>query len=130
MDSIEILQDSIDTSINLNLFESREKASVAHIFNSKLKKISLNKCKKNLTNFDINRLQKTAIEAYPLNNRPRGENDIKSVKYYQKQIINKKQIQPIWIISKNKKYILLDGAHRIVASYIENKSDIDAYIIK
>lgn len=32
-------------------------------------------------------------------------------------------------IQKNKKYILLDGAHRIVASYIENKKYIYAYVI-
>ena len=33
------------------------------------------------------------------------------------------------IISEDKKYILLDGAHRIVASYIENKNNILAYIL-
>ena len=33
------------------------------------------------------------------------------------------------MILKDKKYILLDGAHRIVASYIENKNNIPAYII-
>jgi len=32
------------------------------------------------------------------------------------------------MIQKNNKYILLDGAHRIVASYIEN-THVDAYII-
>jgi ParB-like chromosome segregation protein Spo0J len=34
------------------------------------------------------------------------------------------------MIYKNKKYILLDGAHRIVASYIEGKKYINVYIIK
>lgn len=38
-------------------------------------------------------------------------------------------MMPIWMIQKDKKYILLDGVHRIVASYIENKDNIDAYII-
>jgi len=33
------------------------------------------------------------------------------------------------MIQKNKKYILLDGSHRIVASYIEEKKYINAYII-
>ena len=32
------------------------------------------------------------------------------------------------MIHKNDKYILLDGAHRIVASYIEN-TPVNAYII-
>jgi hypothetical protein len=34
------------------------------------------------------------------------------------------------MIHKNNKYILLDGAHRIVASYIENIKHINAYIIQ
>ena len=42
--------------------------------------------------------------------------------------ISSKQIAPIWMIQKNNKYILLDGAHRIVASYIEN-IPMYAYII-
>lgn len=56
--------------------------------------------------------KKSAIKAYPLYDRPRGSNDINSVKFYQKQIQQNKKIPPIWIIKKNKKYILLDGAHR------------------
>jgi hypothetical protein len=36
---------------------------------------------------------------------------------------------PIWIAQKNNKYILLDGAHRIIASYIKNKKYIYAYIV-
>jgi len=31
--------------------------------------------------------------------------------------------------TKNNKYLLLDGAHRVVASYIEDKHYINAYII-
>jgi len=33
-------------------------------------------------------------------------------------------------MDKNNKYTLIDGVHRIVASYIENKKHITAYIIK
>ena len=33
------------------------------------------------------------------------------------------------MIHKNNKYTLLDGAHRIVASYIESKQYIYAYVI-
>ena len=56
-------------------------------------------------------------------------NDIKSVKFYQKQIKNKKNIIPIWIVKNKKKFTLLDGAHRIVAHFIENKQKIPTYII-
>ena len=130
MDYIPIIKDSIDTSVNMKLFTSREKSAMAHIFNSKLVKFPMVKCKQKLDNFNPDRLKKSATEAYPIKNRPRGSDDIKSVKFYQRQLQSKKDIQPIWIIKKNRKYILLDGAHRIVASYIENKKYIYAYIIE
>ena len=128
MDYISVLQDSIDTSVNLNIFKNSTDSSYAHIFKSKLVKIPLSKFE-NIENFNPNRLQKSAVKAYPLNDRPRGDKDIQSVKFYQKEIKKSKNIQPIWMIIKNKKYILLDGAHRIVASYIENKNFIHSYII-
>jgi len=91
MDYISILQDSIDTSVDMKIFKNREYASIAHIFKSKLVKIPLSTFSKNIDNFNPDRLQNTAVKAYPLHNRPRGNSDISSVKYYQKQI-NKKKI--------------------------------------
>jgi hypothetical protein len=130
-DFVNILQHSIDTSISMKIFKNKEEASVAHIFKSKLVKIPLSIFKNNeVNNFDSIRLQKSAVKAYPINDRPRGNSDISSVKYYQKQIQQKKEITPIWMIQKNNKYILLDGAHRIVASYIEEKSYINTYLIE
>jgi len=130
-DFVNILQHSIDTSISMKIFKNKEEASVAHIFKSKLVKIPLSIFKNNeVNNFDSIRLQKSAVKAYPINNRPRGNSDISSVKYYQKQLQQKKEITPIWMIQKNNKYILLDGAHRIVASYIEEKSYINTYLIE
>ena len=121
--------DSIDTSIDMKIFKNREEAAYSHIFNSKLVKIPLNTFKNNnVDNFDSVRLQNSAVKAYPLTRRPRGNKDISSVKYYQKQIQQKKEVTPVWMIQKNKKYILLDGAHRIVASYIEDVP-VYAYII-
>jgi hypothetical protein len=129
MDYISTIRDSIATSLNMKLFNNKEEALFSHIYKSKLDKMPLNAFKNyNVDNFDSDRLQKSAVKAYPLSNRPRGNEDISSVKYYQKQIQQKKEIMPIWMIKKNKKYILLDGAHRIVASYIEDK-DVYAYII-
>ena len=121
--------DSIDTSVDMKIFKNREEAAYSHIFNSKLVKIPLNTFKNNnVDNFDSVRLQNSAVKAYPLTRRPRGNKDIISVKYYQKQIQQKKEVTPVWMIQKNKKYILLDGAHRIVASYIEDVP-VYAYII-
>ncbi len=121
--------DSIDTSVDMKIFKNREEAAFFHIFKSKIVKIPLNTFKNdNVDNFDSVRLQNSAIKAYPLNDRPRGNEDIISVKYYQKQIRQKKEITPIWMIQKNKKYLLLDGAHRIIASYIED-IPVYAYVI-
>ena len=128
MDYISIIKDSIETSITMKIFNNTEEALLSHIYKSNLVKIPLSKFK-NIDNFNPNRLQKTAIKAYPLNDRPRGNNDISSVKYYQKQLQSKNEITPIWLILIKKKYILLDGAHRIVASFIEQKKNINAYVI-
>jgi hypothetical protein len=128
MDYVQVLHDSISTSVSMKLFKTKEEATMKHIFNSKLISFSLSKCK-NLDNFNPERLQNSAVKAYPLHNRPRGDKDISSVKYYQNLIKNKLEIQPIWIIKKNDSHILLDGAHRIVASYIENKKYIPTYLI-
>lgn len=129
MDYLSIIKDSIETSLKLNFFSNNEESLTAHIYKSKLVKLPISKFISNVFNFNPNRLQKSAVKAYPLNNRPRGNADITSVKYYQKQIQQKKDIMPIWMIYKDKKYILLDGVHRIVASYIEDKQFINTYII-
>ena len=121
--------DSINTSISMKIFKNREEAASSHIFNSKLVKIPLHTFKNdNVDNFYSIRLQNSAVKSYPLTDRPRGNEDISSVKYYQKQIQQKKEITPVWMIQKNKKYILLDGSHRIIASYIEDVP-VYAYVI-
>jgi len=128
MDYVSILQDSIDTSVSMKIFKNREESSIAHIFKSKLVKLKMS-IFNNVDNFNSNRLQKTAKKAYPLHNRPRGNKDICSINFCRKIIREKKEISPIWLIKKNKKYILLDGAHRIVSNYIEGKKYINSYVI-
>ena len=51
MNNIEILHDSIDTSISMNFYKTREEASKEHIFNSRLIKMELKKFK-NVYNFN------------------------------------------------------------------------------
>ena len=128
MDYISIIKDSIETSVTIKLFKTTAEAILAHIQNSKLVKFPLSKFK-NINNFNPNRLQKSAVKAYPLEDRPRGNSDINSVKFYQKQLKENKYIQPIWIFKKDKKYTLLDGAHRIVATFTEGNQYIFAYVI-
>ena len=127
-DYINFLQDSIDTSVDMKIFKNREDASIAHIYKSKLVKLPLSLFT-DVYNFNPDRLKKTAVKAYPINDRPRCNSDITCVKYYVKQIKQKKEISPIWLIQVNNKYTLLDGAHRIVASYILGEKNINAYVI-
>jgi hypothetical protein len=128
MDYIQVLRDSIDTSVSLKLFETKEESTMRHIFHSKQITFPLSKCR-NLDNFNPDRLQLSANKSYPLYDRPRGDKDISSVEYHQRRIKHNIDIQPIWLFKQHNKYILLDGSHRIVASHIENKKYISAYII-
>lgn len=119
------MEDSVSTSVCLQIFTNRQDAINAHTSKSKLVKLPMS-IFTNVKNFNPNRLQKSAENAFPINNRPRGDKDIKSVEYHQKQI---QQNTPIWLIKQNKTYLLLDGVHRIVAHYIEGKQYIYAYVI-
>ena len=130
MNCVNVIKDSVETSITMKLFKTKKSSLYAHIFKSKIIKYPISQAKNNLSNFNPERLQKTASKSYPIHNRPRGNKDIHSVNFYRKQIKNNMNITPIWLFRKNKENILLDGAHRIVASYIENKKYIYAYVIE
>ena len=123
MEYINTLKDSVMTSVALKIFSSEETASRAHIFKSTftvLEKSLWN----DLKNFNPNRLSNT-----PYNNKPRGENNMKSVNFHKKQIQQYGQTSPIWVAKDGNTLTLLDGAHRLVATYLAGKSDIPAFIV-
>tara|TARA_Y100001958_G_scaffold159887_1_gene163959 strand:- start:3103 stop:3537 length:435 start_codon:yes stop_codon:yes gene_type:complete len=128
--SSRLLEDSAETAYSMRLFKTKRKAMHAHK-NFTRKRLSMSgKIMKNLMNFNRKvRYKSTAKRAYPMNDRPRGEDDIKSVKYFLKTLKSKKSIPPISILKRRTKHILLDGAHRIVATYIAKRKTIDAIII-
>ena len=119
------IKDSVKTSVYIKLFSSEKIASYNHITKSKLSIISITQCKE-LINFNPKRLSN---DPYPKEDRPRGKDDLNSLLYHRKNITKYNYIDPIWIAIKKEKYILLDGAHRIIASYLEKKRKIPAYII-
>lgn len=121
------LQDSIETGVAIKLFKNIKISTDFRLNYYSLEKIKMSAFK-NVINFNSNRLQKTASLAYPVDNRPRGSVDIKSVNYHV-SLIESGIAVPIWLAKKNNDYILLDGAHRIVAHYIKNKKTILAYVI-
>ena len=117
------LKDSVETSVALKIFPSKESASRAHIFNTTF--TVLDKSLWNtLENFNPDRLSST-----PYKNKPRGENNMKSVNYHKKQIQQYGYTSPIWVAKKGDIYTLLDGAHRLVATYLAKKSEIPAFIV-
>jgi hypothetical protein len=128
MDSI---KDSIERSVKLKLFKNKKDAAYAHIYDTELEIIRIDKFKKGeIKNFEQKRLDaKSAKEAYPKGDRPNpGLYDVRSVEFHQKLIKeNKKPL--IWMARKNNVYYLLDGAHRVIASNLENKKTVYAQVI-
>jgi len=125
MEPINIIQHSVDTSVSLKLFTSRKSSVYYHIFHSSYVRFPLSQLK-TLDNFDTKRLSNNP---YPEDNRPRGQKDLDSVLYHRKIIRQQGYTEPIWILLKNGNYTLLDGAHRIIATYLENRRNIPSYII-
>ena len=118
------LKDSVVTSVNIGIFSSEETASRAHIFNTEF--TVLDKSLWNdLQNFNPDRLSNT-----PYKNKPRGENNMKSVNYHKKQIEQYGHTSPIWVAKQGKTLTLLDGAHRLVATYLAGKSEIPAFVVE
>jgi len=125
MDALQVIKDSVETSVTIKLFSSLKTSSYYHIFKSNLFKFPLSKCR-HLNNFNPARLSK---DPYPDEDRPRGQKDLESVLHHRKIIRQQGHTEPIWIALKKGEYTLLDGAHRIIATFLENKRNIMTYII-
>jgi hypothetical protein len=125
MEFLQDIKDSVETSVNIKLFSSLKTASYYHIFNSKLYRFPIIKSRE-LNNFNPARLTK---DPYPKEDRPRGQADLDSVLHHRRIIRQQGDTEPIWIVLKKGNYTLLDGAHRIIATYLENKRTIPSYII-
>lgn len=97
------------------------------LFSRQYENMNITQIKKlTLKNFNKLRLNKSPELAYPLNDRPRGIKDIKSMQYH---LSTKKCISPIVILQYKKKYILLDGTHRLVAASLRKSMIRCCFII-
>jgi hypothetical protein len=124
MEYMNTLKDSVVTSVKIGIFPSEETASRAHIFDTQFTVLDKSFWY-DLENFNPDRLSNT-----PYKNKPRGENNMKSVNYHKKQIQQYGHTSPIWVANKKGTYTLLDGAHRLVATYLAGKSEIPAFIVE
>ena len=125
MEHLQTMHDSVQTSVSIKLFSSSNVSSYYHIFKSKLVWFPLSRCRE-LHNFDPVRLSE---DPYPEEDRPRGQKDLDSVLHHRRIIRQHGHTEPIWIACKKGDYTLLDGAHRIVSTHLENKRTIPTYII-
>jgi hypothetical protein len=145
------LKDSIETSVTLKIYQTIEDALYNHLTKHILFDFPISLCDK-LANFNSQRL---SSDPYPETNRPRDQDDLNSVAYHRKIIQQTGHTSRIWISLKSKlpmncdnnteitstssassvsedyqQYILLDGAHRIVATYLEGNTFIPCFLIK
>ena len=118
MDYIKDIKESINTSITLKIFKTREESIIQHIYHSQLIIYPLIKCRY-LYNFDNINLSDKTYDKKNIKNIVKNINLIK----------NSKRTSPIWIINHKNNDILLHGTDSIIASHIENKKTIDAYYI-
>ena len=118
--------DSIQTSIALGLFNTKQQAINAH---KKAKRVlfPLEYSNNFLDNFQSVRLSSVP---YPTKDRQRGQADLNSVEFHRRKIRETVTTEPIWIAQKVSLFILLDGAHRLAASARENVKQLPAYIVK
>jgi hypothetical protein len=119
------LRDSVHTSVRIKVFPSTKKSLHAHVFDSELVHFPISKCR-DLNNFNPARL---SHDPYPKEDRPRGQADIDSVVYHINTIRREGEVDPIYVAAKDGSYTLLDGAHRIIATYLEKKRTVPAYIV-
>ena len=118
--------DSIQTSIALGLFNTKQQAINAH---KKAKRVlfTLEYSNNFLDNFQSVRLSGVP---YPTKDRQRGQADLNSVEFHRRKIRETGTTEPIWIAQKGSLFILLDGAHRLAAAARENVKQLPAYIVK
>jgi len=126
---LKTIASSIRQNIEFNFFKNKYDACNAYVFNCKKKYINYMQWISKMHSFKKNRLKNTPEEAYPINDRPRGIKDIDSVNYWIQMIKNNNYIPPIIILNINNETHLVDGYHRLIATYILNKNNILAKII-
>ena len=121
------MQDSVETSVKLGIFDTLEESVAAHI-RSSVSTLPRELYVK-LENFNPARLKSTAEAAFPVTDRPRGDADLGAVRYHRNQI-RSGRVEPIWVADYDNELTLLDGAHRLVAAHLERLPGISVHIVR
>lgn len=122
------LVDSIRTAINIGLFPNEETATARHVLHTTQESIPIRLFKEGcVENINPARLSATP---YPTADRPRGQANLLSVQHHRRTVRRRGRVEsPIWIARKGSRMIMLDGVHRVVATYLEGKRTIPAYVV-
>ena len=122
------MRDSVETAVFIHLFKTQKESACAHIFHSRFEFMPLSKFR-DMDNFNPDRL---SLNPYPIEDRPRGQDDLSSIRYHRHIIRLSGQTDPVWVAhsAETGRYTLLDGAHRIASTFIEGKRTIPCYILE
>jgi hypothetical protein len=130
-DSLTVITDAADAVLFIQLSKDVKEVCYAFIFRSKLTEFHMTEYnKQNIHNINVHRNSDTPEKCYPECDRPRGYEDVVSVRYHMKHLQEGKELEPIWILQINSKKYILDGFHRIAAISVEKKPSIKCYFVK
>jgi hypothetical protein len=120
------LKAAAGTGMMLGLFKTR-KSALRNLKTAKTRKLPISLFKSGkVDNLNPQRLSKNP---YPKSDRPRGSENLMSVKFHRRTIRKTGQItKPVWLYHDKNKYVMLDGVHRVVATYLEKKRFIPARV--
>lgn len=130
-DSLTVITDAVDAVLFIQLCNDAREVCYACVFKSKMIDFKMTDYnKKNIHNINIYRNADTPEKCYPENDRPRGYEDVVSVRHHMKTLQEGRELEPIWILQIHGKKYILDGFHRIAAVSVEKHPSIRAYYVK
>lgn len=130
-ENLTVITDAVDAVLFIQLSKDVKEVCYAFVFRSKLMDFFMKDyVKENIHNINYHRNSDTPEKCYPESDRPRGFEDVVSVRYHIKHLQEGKELEPIWILQINGKKYILDGFHRIAAISVEKRPSIKSYFVK
>lgn len=130
-EALTVMTDAADAVLFCQLSKDIKEVCYAFVFRSKLSEFHMKDyTKQNIHNINVHRNSDTPEKCYPECDRPRGLEDVVSVRHHMKHLQEGKELEPIWILQINGKKYILDGFHRIAAISVEKKPSIRCYFVK
>lgn len=130
-ESLTVITDAIDAVLFIQLSNDMKEIAYASVFRSKLVDFKMTDYNKSyIHNINVFRNLDTPEKCYPECDRPRGLEDLVSVRHHCKILQQGKELEPIWMLNIHGKRYILDGFHRIAATCCEKRPIIKCYYVK